>query len=151
MVPLCSHCSSCPDFFSSFWFLSLVFLSSELHTVSVSAASTWTMAPALDYKVINIASMPSKPTAFCFGSVCKNTSVSAASSVFSPCQPDLQWDPGTGLSLRYGYPSPEADGGIIPMGIVWLISIFTAQAQTPVNAALHSQRTPCSWGGSGHH
>lgn len=32
------------------------------------------------------------------------------------------------VTHTHSYPSPLADGGIIPMGIVWLISIFSAQA-----------------------
>lgn len=68
-IPLCSQCRSGADFLHSV-FHHPMFLSSELHTVSVSARRIRTIAPAL-----NIASTYSRPTALCFKPVCENTSV----------------------------------------------------------------------------
>lgn len=52
----------------------------------------------------------------------------------------------SGVSSVQGYPSPLAERCLIPMGTLWLISIFTSQAQAPVSAAaldVHAeQRTP---------
>lgn len=42
---------------------------------------------------------------------------------------------GSRVSSTQSYPSPPADRGIIPMGTVWLISIFASQVLALVNAA----------------
>lgn len=42
---------------------------------------------------------------------------------------------GSSVSSTQSYPSSLADRGIIPMGTVWLISIFVSQVLAPVNAA----------------
>ena len=46
-----------------------------------------------------------------------------------------------GVSSTQSYPSPPADRGIIPMGTVWLISIFTSQVLALVNAAALDRHT----------